>query len=362
MVKIWCSISSHGYGHAAQVIPILNELGQRIPDAEVILRTTVPREFFEHKLHGNWVIQEKQQDIGCLQQGPLEIDIDGTWKAYQHFHQGWADNVKKEAEAIRDNEIDLVISNISHFGIAAGIEAGLPTVAIASLSWDQILLNLRPLHARWQQDILREIQEAYGQASHLIRLFPGIDMPAFPRSSNVGPSFLSLPTKTSDIRTILSLSPDDRLVLVAFGGVPFGHLPLNALQALEGFHFIVSGVPVPDAFTRISCWESLNVPFLEALSQSDLVMTKPGYSTIVTAIHYGTPIIYVRRDNFVEEANLVDYAHQYGRAYELSREDFQSGSWEHALMRVMEHPLPRLSPPQNGAKKATDILKTFLNK
>ncbi|MGD9852129.1 MAG: hypothetical protein AB7T38_12750 [Nitrospirales bacterium] len=362
MIKIWCSISSHGYGHAAQVIPILNELGQSIPDLEVILRTTVPRDFFDHKLQVNCVLQESQQDIGCLQQGPLEIDIAGTWKAYRHFHQDWCANVKKEAEVIRGCEVDLVISNISHFGIAAGIEAGLPTVAIASLSWDQILSNLAPLHADWQQDILQCIQESYGKASHLIRLYPGIDMSAFPRSTNVGPSFLCFPSKTTDIRKLLPMNPGDQIVLVAFGGVPFGHLPLDALQALEGYHFIISGIPVPDSFTRISSWENLNVPFLEALSQADVVMTKPGYSTIVTAIHYGIPIIYVRRDNFVEEANLVDYAHQYGRAYELSREDFESGSWEQALTGVMDRSLPGLSPPQDGARKAADVLKTFLKK
>lgn len=361
MVKIWCSISSHGYGHAAQIIPILNELGQHTADLEIILRTTVPREFFDHKLQGNWVLQERQQDIGCLQQGPLEIDVDGTWKAYQHFHQGWGENVKKEADTIRNCEVDLVISNISHFGIAAGVEAGLPTVAIASLSWDQILSNLGPLHANWQQDILRCIQEAYNKASHLIRLFPGIDMPAFPRSSSVGPSFLSIPATTTDIRKLLPMNPKDQIVLVAFGGVPFGRLPLDALQGLEGFHFIISGIPVPDSFTRISCWENLNVPFLEALSQADVVMTKPGYSTIVTAIHYGIPIIYVRRDNFVEEGSLVDYAHQYGRAYELSRQDFEEGIWEEALTSVMERPPSRLSPPQDGARQAADILKTFLN-
>lgn len=360
MIKVWCSISSHGYGHAAQVIPILNELGKNVPDVEVILRTMVPGEFFDHKLRVKWVLQKRQQDIGCLQKGPLEIDIEGTWRAYQHFHQDWTENVKKEAETIRKSEVDLVISNISHFGIAAAIEAGQPAVAIASLSWDQILAHLGPPHSEWQQDILLRIQEAYAQTTHLIRLYPGIDMPAFPQTSMVGPSFLTYPSRATDIRKIISLNPGDQLVLVAFGGVPFTHFPLNELQALKGYHFILSGMAVPDSFTRISCWEKLNVPFLEVLSQSDVVMTKPGYSTIVTAIHYGIPIVYVRRENFLEEANLVNYAHQYGRAYELSKKDFESGLWEPALTRVKELPLSRISPPQDGPRQAADVLESFL--
>lgn len=360
MIKIWCSISSHGYGHAGQIIPILNELGKRIPDVEVIFRTMVPGEFFEHKLQVKWVLQEGQQDIGCLQRGPLEIDIEGTWKAYHQFHQGWTEKVKKEAEAIGKSEVDLVISNISHLGIAAASEAGKPAVAIASLSWDRILGYLGPLQSDWQQKILLCIQEAYAKTSHLIRLYPGIDMPAFPRTSNVGPSFLNCPSRVADIRKILSLNSEDQLVLVAFGGVPFTRFPLNGLQALTGYHFIVSGILVPDSFSRISCWERLNVPFLEVLSQCDIVLTKPGYSTMVTAIHYGIPIVYVRRDNFLEESNLVEYAHQYGRAYELTRGDFESGSWEPALNRVRELPLPLVPPPQDGPRQAAEVLETFL--
>ena len=32
MPLIWCSISGHGYGHAAQVAPVLNALGRLMPN------------------------------------------------------------------------------------------------------------------------------------------------------------------------------------------------------------------------------------------------------------------------------------------------------------------------------------------
>lgn len=102
------------------------------------------------------------------------------------------------------------------------------------------------------------------------------------------------------------------------------------------------------------------MPFLDVMRQADVVMTKPGYSTIVTAVHYGIPLIYVRRRNFVEEGILATYAHQYGRAFELSKKDFEAGEWRQALEKVQALSCPKLSPPQAGVGEAVDILKTFL--
>ena len=54
MPLIWCSISGHGYGHAAQVVPVLNALGRLVPNLKALLRTTVPAGFFEPRLAIPW--------------------------------------------------------------------------------------------------------------------------------------------------------------------------------------------------------------------------------------------------------------------------------------------------------------------
>ena len=80
MTVVWCSISAHGFGHAAQLMPILNELGRVIDDLHVILRTQVPADFFQRHLQVKWEQQVAQQDVGCLQRGPLDIDVEATWE------------------------------------------------------------------------------------------------------------------------------------------------------------------------------------------------------------------------------------------------------------------------------------------
>ena len=140
MPIIWCSISAHGFGHAAQTIPILNALGATLDDVHVILRTCVPPAIFHEYLTVKWDVQAVPQDIGCIQQGPLDIDVPGTWDAYQEFHGNWTQRVNQEAEAIHEAQVDLVISNISYLAIAGAFQAHRPVVAIASLCWDQVLL------------------------------------------------------------------------------------------------------------------------------------------------------------------------------------------------------------------------------
>jgi hypothetical protein len=189
MPIIWCSISAHGFGHAAQVIPVLNKLGAVVDNLHVILRTCVPSSIFQEYLQVSWDLQAISQDIGCIQRGPLEIDIDGTWAAYQEFHTNWSQRVSQEAQAMRDAKANLVIFNISHLAIASAFQANCPVVAIASLSWDQVL---EPFIQRSRTDhwvICEHIRQEYAKADRLIRLHPGIEMPAFSSIVDTGPSF-----------------------------------------------------------------------------------------------------------------------------------------------------------------------------
>src|SRR2546426_8379300 len=95
---------------------------------------------------------------------------------------------------------------------------------------------------------------------------------------------------------------------------------------MHGYRFVVSG-PVPDGTERIRSSASIPMAFGSLLASADLIVTKPGYSTVVKAVAYRTPVVYVRRYNFADEAVLVDYLHRYGLAVEVSAGGFSSGVW-----------------------------------
>ncbi len=360
MTVVWCSISAHGFGHAAQIIPILNELGSAIDDVYVILRTCVPPPIFQEYLRVKWEVQPVPQDVGCIQQGPLDIDIAGTWKAHQAFHHSWMERVSQEAKEMKAEHVKIVLSNISYLALAGACQADIPGVAIASLSWDQVLHPYIQSTNVEHQVCYDHIRREYARARDLIRLHPGIEMPAFPSMHDTGPSFPVAPESSQNIKDILGMNRGDKLVLIAFGGVQLTSLPIEQMESCQGFHFLAGGVTFDLSATRVHDIANIQMPFGELMRQADVIMTKPGYATIVTAVHYDIPLVYVRRHNFADEDSLVQYAHHYGRAIEMTRQNFESGAWEEALQTVLTLPASPLTPPQPDYQGVVRILRTYL--
>jgi len=363
MSLIWCSISGHGFGHAAQVAPVLNELGRLIPAIKVILRTTVPPWFFDGRLTMAWEVSPVEQDIGCIQRGPLRIDVDATWAANQAFHAEWEERVAQEISAIRSAGPDLVVSNISHLAVDAAARAGVPAVGLCSLSWDGVLEPLLDPEgpARGAQaEVIGRIRQSYGFADLMIRATPGIPLSAFRKVVDIGPIAQPLAPDPTRVRRAIGAGAREQLVLVSFGGIALDALPYDRLEGLTSYQFIVSG-PVPAGSRRVHSAPSIPVSFGTLLASVDILVTKPGYSTVVEAVAQSKPVVYVRRYNFVDEERLVRYLHRYGRAAELSAADFTSGRWEAALNGVSRRSQPsETAPHATGAAEAAAILAGHL--
>jgi len=360
MERIWCAISSHGFGHAAQVVPVLNELGRRVSGLTAILRTSVPARLFEAGLQIDWEVSPAEQDVGCVQHGPLRIDVAATWAEHRRFHEQWKDKVATEVRAIRSCKPALVLADISYLAIEAAARAGVPAVGLCNLSWDGVLKLFFEPGRHEQVDVIRRIQESYSLADMMIRIAPGIPMEAFRTIVDVGPVAELNTPDPSLLRTVVGAEAHERVVLVAFGGIALDGLPFDRLARMNGYRFVVSG-SVPDGIERIRSSASIPMTFGSLLASADLVVTKPGYSTVVTAVAYRTPVMYVRRYNFADEAVLVDYLHRHGRAVELSAGDFTSGRWEDALRAAEATTLPGPGPAPTGAPEAADLLMKYLS-
>ena len=359
MPTIWCAISSHGLGHAAQVVPVLNELGRLVPNLHAILRTQVPEWFFGDRLTIPWTLSPARQDIGCIQHGPLTIDVTATWETHAHFHQGWERRVQDEIQAIRDADPLLVLSDISHLAIEAGARAGRPAIGLCNLSWDQVLEPLADPTQPGHREIVANIRSAYAHADLILRPVPGIPMTAFRRIMDIGPIADQPPAPVPDLRKALAATPGDRIVLIGFGGIALDTLPFAQLDRLDGYRFLVAG-QVPDGCARIRAAAALPHPFRSLLASADVLVTKPGYSTVVEAVALGKPVLYVRRYNFADEQALVDYLHRYGCAAELRAPDFVAGRWDQALASVLEAPTPATPAPcPQGSVEAARVISQY---
>jgi hypothetical protein len=342
------------------VVPVLNALHSLISDLGIVLRTTVPTTFFQDRLTGRWEFQEVQQDVGCVHDGPLTIDVPATWASHQEFHASWDERLACEVAAMQQARPDLILSDTSYLALAAGSKAGPPTVALASLTWDEVLDPYRSPGDLIQRELLVNIRQAYAQADLALRIAPGLPMPAFRQIRDIGPIATVSSSQREPIRKRLGLTPLERLVLVGFGGIPLRSLPWEQMDALSSFRFIVDG-PVEPRYSRIVSLRDLPFRFGTVLASVDLVMTKPGYGTVVECVTNQIPLAFVRRYHFADELPLVDYIARYGRGVELTLDDFQSGTWQPTLERALSLPLPNEPPPPpTGAEEAAYQLATLL--
>ena len=361
MPIIWCAISGHGFGHAAQVLPVLNALRDLVPGVTAILRTTVPASFFQDRLTIPWELSPAQQDIGCIQDGPLKIDIDATWIAHQRFHDTWDARLSNEVGAISAASPALVIADIPYLAIEAGSRAHIPTIALASLTWDLVLKEYCHATDHSHQQLIQRIRKSYANADMALRITPAPKIDVFSNMIDIGPIATPSPPERHRLASALALTPSERIVLVGFGGIALTSLPLEHMEQLHHYRFLIDS-PVPPGFSRIHSIETLPLSFKTLLASVDVIMTKPGYGTIVEAVALQQPVLYVRRYNFVDEQPLVDYLHRYGRGIELSFDDFTNVRWEPALSKAMAILSPQTPPPPStGAMQAASILAPYLN-
>ena len=337
------------------MVPVLNALDRLVPNLRVLLRTMVPASFFEHCLTVPWELSAAEQDIGCIQNGPLTIDIDATWREHNRFHLTWDDRIHVEVEAMRAARPDMILADTPYL---AGAQAAIPTVALVSFTWDLILSEypVPPDIAGWT--LLQSIRQAYAKADLALRITPAPKMELFPSLIDIGPIAEPAASAREQLAALVRLAPEERAVLVGFGGIPKTSLPFVQLEPLTNYRFLFDG-PSPSDSARFISTKSLPLSFKTLLASVDIILTKPGYGTLVEAVALGIPLVYVRRYNFADEQSLVDYLHQHGRGVELTREDFSGGRWEPAIQSALNLPIPTAPAAVTGAEEAASHLVRF---
>jgi hypothetical protein len=191
-----------------------------------------------------------------------------------------------------------------------------------------------------------------------LRITPAPNIDAFSSMIDIGPIASPASPERDRLASALALAPNERTVLVGFGGIPLTSLPLAQMEQLRHYRFLIDG-PVALGYSRIHSITTLPFSFKSLLASVDVIMTKPGYGTIVEAVALQQPVLYVRRYNFADEPPLVVFLHRYGRGIELSINDFGQGRWEPALQQALALPVPPLPPPPTGAAEAADVIVRY---
>lgn len=348
------SISDHGFGHVAQMAPILNLLHQRVPQLRITVRSVVAGDHLRSRIHAPFTHLASVGDIGMAMSSALDVCIADSHAAYREFHAGWDERVAAEAHVLRELQADFVLSNVGYLPLAGAQRAGIPNAALCSLNWADIYR-----HYGGDEAIAAQIRDCYADADTFLRATPGMAMADLPNLIPITPIAAVGTNRRDELNRLLKLSRDEKLVPISLGGIA-SRLPIESWPRIDGVRWLVQQswqARHPDAIVL----ESLPLGFSDLLASSDALVCKPGYGSFVEAACCGVPVLYVSRTDWPESPALVEWLQQHGRCREVSRQDMDSGNIVDRLEEIWDASRPARIVPE-GAAQVADWLSIKLDR
>ncbi len=316
--KICFYVSDFGYGHAARDIALVRELQDY---AEVIVRAGAPAEFIARSLPGVEVIPGSN-DPGVVMDGAT-VDTERTLVVVERWLASWDAYVSTEKAFLSDCRVDLILSDIVPQPFLAAEELGIPSLGISNFTWHVIYV-----HLFGETEMTDWISEAYRAADGALLLPLHEPMEVFRDRQKVGLVVRAVTRDRSEIRRLCGLS-DEGLFVYLGGGQSLDPGVFQGIRtALSGCTLLVpSWLDLPGAI-RIPASETETQDWIAAC---DLIISKPGYSTISEAIQAGVPMALFRREGFCEDEYLIRGVEEMGIGREVPASGVLDGSWVNDL-------------------------------
>lgn len=278
-VPILCS--AHGFGHLARQLAVGEALRAR--GVEPVYYTAAPAEVVTSYLPGAavvpWVV-----DVGIAQRDSLTEDPERTLVLLdERVGDARVDALASELAGAR-----VAVVDIAPPALEACRRAGVPALAVGNFDWAWVYRHYPPLHA-WSERF------AGWQAAHpAVELWPGPGLHGFASVRRAG--VLGRRRPAADLAA-LRARPDERLVLVSFGGFGLDAVE-RLLPRLDGVRWVLAP-PMP-ALGRSDAAYVTDVPYPALVAGVDAVLTKPGYGIYTEAALAGARLVWVDRGAFPE--------------------------------------------------------------
>ncbi len=357
MPHLLVAISGHGYGHFAQVAPVINGLAQRIPKLRLTLQTAVPEALLHERIQTNFELLPEAPDVTVIMRGPTEIDWPATIQAHQSFHRNWREQLAVATNRLTALAPDLVLADIPYPPLAAAQAAGIPNMALCSLNWADILDH----HPQARQTLAGPItimRKAYAKADAFLLPAPSMPMNWLDNRVTVGPIATTGRERRAELFSALGLNEPARLIMVSLGGIPIHQHPRRWPQK-SGWHWLLPSAWRDSSRPDQHAWDSLDWPFSDLLHSVDLVITKPGYGTFVEAACAGIPVLYAERNGWAESPWLERWLARHQPCRALSLDQLLKGDIESSLQQLLAEPRrPAIMP--SGVDEACDRLAVRL--
>jgi hypothetical protein len=355
---LFIAVTAHGYGHVAQVAPVVAEMVQQLPNLRVTVQGTVDTAYVASRLPAGFRHVKAAADVALPMDGPLQVGWDEGLERYTRFEAEYGRHMAAQLARFEQDPPDLVLADIPWLPLDAARRLGIPAVGLCSLSWYDILLG-SPVAARVPAAVAERLRGVYARGDLFLRPAPSMPMAWLPNGRDIGPLAVQRRRDPDGLRQRLGIPPDRRLVLVQFGGA--GRLPLGG-GGMDGVCFLTPDAAAAegrDDVVLIGTGDRPGVP--DVLPCCDALITKPGYGTFAEAACNGIPVLYVPRGDWPEEPHLVEWLARQVPVQAMAADDLAAGRVEAPLQALFS---AGITTPvaATGAAEATLLLRGLMSR
>ncbi|MGX1308542.1 hypothetical protein AB7M35_003300 [Amorphus suaedae] len=342
-MRLLADVSCHGFGHMMQTSRVLAALAARDADLDVVLRTDIAAHDLARFWDGPGARLPGPLDPALAMSAPDRIDFAATAAGYRDFPARFEASVADSEAAIDRVRPDLIYANIAAPGLVAGRRKGVPTVALCSLNWADLLRDAVP-EGTVGEDAIALLDDAYAGADAFLMPAPSMPMRPHANQTAIGPIGSLGRARGAEVRRVLGFAPDMPLGLVTWGGWTTS-VDAKFLTALpEEIGWIFDAAPILAA----------GISHIDLVASCAILIAKPGYGTFVEAIANRVRLVHVERPGWPETPALNDWARRHGLAVEIPK---ATGPDDAArTIRALMAETPPAPPALTGADEAAEIL------
>jgi UDP-N-acetylglucosamine transferase subunit ALG13 len=293
-------ISSHGFGHCSRAVPIIKFLlnkNVKIRVISSIRQIEFLRRFFNQD--ENIFFDIKTTDVGWI------FKEDGTTLDYKKlidYLTSWLNSfpelIKDEIDKINQySEQSIILSDISPLGFAVAKELNIYSIGISNFTWIEQYNN-----TNLPKEIVDRFREYYNYCDLYLRYPFHTPQIIGKRYEDIGYIVRDYDKeKAKEIRKIVLSSGAKIIIFLGIGA------SLNIKSKFEFgddvFVFYGMGLNV-NAKHKYYVGNEQDVQ--NYIAASDIVITKPGWSTVAECINAEVPMIIIKRDGIYEDKCILE--------------------------------------------------------
>ncbi len=343
-------ISDHGYGHAARIAALCEEFINFGIYCHLVTRR--PAFLFSYLDPHYHTIHARAIDSGVKHFPGLKSDLGSTKQAILDLLSQRNNLAATEIEFLRRNQIDLIIADAPFLVIDFAAHTSIPAICITNFDWHYIYSRLFADDVS-MLPVLNLIWSLYRRfdASFCLPFSTQDSVAALANTTECG--LLARAKKSYvNIRQKLNWPQETQILLVMFGGE--GSMDLDYEVLCAAFSGKVISI---ETEVKATNHHQVNKEddFLDLIYNADIVICKPGYSTLAEAVQFGKFIVYCPRYNYPEEIALLEGLKDYPNCLKLDSLKLTVNQWKRVFAKTEpSHKLP--SSYQNRNQEVAAML------